>query len=155
MDKFAITAIVTALMFSVPVFADVAHHPEKVVGANSAPVPLAPQVKTMQDNVQRMSAQLDRIAKAKTDEARHKAMAEHMQSMMENMKMAHEMKAGMMEGGMAGKGGMAAMHGGKMGGGAGPDDASGRMQQMEKRLDMMQMMRRQEGAAATAPMPMK
>ena len=173
MNKFAMTAIATALAFSAPVFADDAHHPEKTAGATSAPAQAAPQVKRMQDNVKKMPAQLDRIAKAKTDEARQKAMAEHMQTMQENMKMAHDMKAGMMdcpmmEGGMMGKGGMAAMHGGMMGkggmgmmgGAAAPADAPDRMQQMEKRMDMMQMMmeqmmRRQEGAATAAPMPMK
>ena len=172
MNKFAMTAIATALAFSAPAFAEDAHHPEKAGEAKSAPAQPAPQVRKMQENVRKMPAQLDRIAKAKSDEARHKAMAEHMQTMQENMKMAHDMKAGMMdcpmmEGGMMGKGGMAAMHGGMMGkggmgmmaGGAAPAAAPDRMQQMEKRIDMMQMMmeqmmRRQEGALP-APMPMK
>jgi len=174
MNKFAMTAIAAALAFSAPVFAEEAHHPEKAGEATSAPAQPAPQVKKMQDNVKKMPAQLDRIAKAKTAEARQKAMAEHMQTMQENMKMAHEMKAGMimdcpmMAGGMMGKGGMGMMGGGMMGkggmgmmgGGAAPADAPDRMQQMEKRMDMMQMMmeqmmRRPEGAASAAPMPMK
>lgn len=173
MNKFAMTAIAASLAFAAPVFAEEAHHPEKAGEAKSAPASPAPQVKKMQDNVKKMPAQLDRIAKAKTDEARHKAMAEHMQTMQENMKMAHAMKAGMMdcpmmEGGMKGKDDMAAMHGGMMakggmgmmGGGAAPADAPDRMQHMEKRMDMMQtmmeqMMRRQDGAAPAAPTPMK
>ncbi|MCK9381371.1 MAG: hypothetical protein M0P95_09945 [Sulfuritalea sp.] len=160
MNKFAMTAIAAALAFSAPVFAEDAHHPENAADAKSAPAQPAPQVKKMQDNVKKMPAQLDRIAKAKTDEARQKAMAEHMQTMQENMKMAHDMKAGMMDcpmmhGGMMGKGGM-----GMMGGGAAPADAPDRMQQMEKRMDMMQMMmeqmmRRQEGASPATPMPMR
>ena len=173
MNKFAMTAIAASLAFAAPVFAEEAHHPEKAGEVKVAPAQPAPQVKKMQDNVKKMPAQLDRIARAKTDEARQKAMAEHMQTMQENMKMAHDMKAGMMmdcpmmEGGMMGKGGMAAMHGGMMGkggmgmmgGGAAPADAPDRMQQMEKRMDMMQMMmeqmmRRQDGTAP-APMPMK
>jgi len=172
MNKFAMTVIAASLAFAAPVFAEEAHHPETAGEAKSAPAQPAPQVKKMQENVKKMPAQLDRIAKAKTDEARQKAMAEHMQTMQENMKMAHEMKAGMMdcpmmEGGMMGKGGMAAMHGGMMGkggmgmmgGGGAPADAPDRMQQMEKRMDMMQMMmeqmmRRQDGSPP-APMPMK
>ncbi len=173
MKTTAMTAIATALAFSAPVFADDAHHPEQAAAAKSAPAPLAPQVKKMQDNVKKMQPQLDRIAKAKTDAERQKAMAEHMQTMQENMHMARGMQAGMMmdcpmmEGGMMGKGGMGMMHGGMMGkggmgmmgGGVAPADAPDRMQQMEKRMDMMQMMmeqmmRRQDGSAP-APMPMK
>jgi hypothetical protein len=172
MNKFAMTAIAASLAFGAPVFAEEAHHPEKAGEAKSAPAQAAPQVKKMQDNVKKMPAQLDRIAKAKTDEARQKAMAEHMQTMQENMKMAHDMKAGMMdcpmmEGGMMGKGGMGMMHGEMMGkpgmdmkaGDTAAASPADRMQQMEKRMDMMQMMmeqmmRRQDGTAP-APMPMK
>ena len=159
MKKIAMTAIAAALAFSAPVFADDAHHPEKAADAKSAPAPLAPQVKKMQDNVKKMPAQLDRIAKARTDAERQKAMVEHMQTMQENMGMARGMQAGMMmdcpmmEGGMMGKGGMGMMgKGGMMGGGgmgmmgggqgmAGADDMMAkRMEMMEKRMDMMQMM---------------
>ena len=164
MNKIAMTAIAAALAFSTPVIAEDAHHPEKAAEAKGATAQPAPQVK-------KMPAQLDRVAKARTDAERQKAMAEHMQTMRENMKMAHDMKAGMMdcpmmEGGMMGKGGMGMMGGGMMGkggmgmgGGAAPADAPDRMQQMEKRMDMMQMMmeqmmRRQDGPAP-APMPMK
>lgn len=172
MNRITMTAIAASLAFAAPVFADDAHHPEKAAEAKSAPAQPAPQIRKMQDNVKKMPAQLDRIAKAKTDEARHKAMAEHMQTMQENMKMAHYMKAGMMdcpmmEGGMMGKGGMGMMHGEMMGkpgmdmkaGDAAAAIPADRMQQMEKRMDMMQgmmeqMMRRQDGAAP-APMPMK
>ena len=171
MKNIAVTAIAAALAFSAPVFADDAHHPEKAADAKSAPAPLAPQVRKMQDNVKKMLSQLDRVAKARTDAERQKAMAEHMQTMQENMGMARGMQAGMMDcqmmHGMMGKGGMGMMQGGMMGkGGMGmmggataPAEAADRMQQMEKRMDMMQMMmeqmmRRQEGAAP-APMPMK
>ena len=167
MNKFAMTAIAVSLAFAAPVFAEEAHHPKKAGDAKSTPAEPAPQVKKMQDNVKKMPAQLDRIARAKTDEARHKAMAEHMQTMQENMKMAHAMKAGMMDCHMMGKGGMGMMHGEMMGkpgmdmktGDAAAASPADRMQQMEKRMDMMQgmmeqMMRRQDGAAP-APMPMK
>ncbi|MDZ4254661.1 MAG: hypothetical protein U1A72_18990, partial [Sulfuritalea sp.] len=76
MKKFAMTAIAASLAFAAPVFAEEAHHPEKAGETKSAPAQPAPQVKKMQDNVKKMPAQLDRIAKAKTDEARQKAMAE-------------------------------------------------------------------------------
>ena len=95
------------------------------------------------------------IAKSKTDDDRQKAMAEHMRTMQENMMMARGMQAGMMgcpmmEGGMMGKGGMGMMGGGMMmdcpmmgqmmGGGMMGEQMMQRMQQMEKRMDMMQMM---------------
>ena len=120
MNKIAMTAIAAALAFSTPVIAEDAHHPEKAAEAKGATAQPAPQVKKMQDNVKKMPAQLDRVAKARTDAERQKAMAEHMQTMRENMKMAHDMKAGMMdcpmmEGGMMGKGGMGMMGGGMMG----------------------------------------
>ena len=151
MNKITLTAIAAALAFSAPVFADDAHHPEKAAEAKSAPVQPAPQVRKMQDNVKRMQAQLERIAKAKTGEEQQKAMAEHMQTMQENMSMARGMQGGMMPCPMM-EGGM-----GMMGGGA--TGTPERMQQMEKRMDMMQMMmeqmmRRQEGAPM-APAPMK
>ena len=167
MNKFAMTAIAASLAFAAPVFADDAHHPEKAQeakGAPAKPAAKAPEqaVKKMQDNVKKMQGQLDRIAKAKTDDDRQKAMAEHMQTMQENMMMARGMQAGMMgcpmmEGGMMGKGGMGMMGGGMMGGPqAGGAD---RMQQMERRMDMMQMMmeqmmRRPDGQPQQ-PMPMK
>jgi uncharacterized protein YycO len=142
MKKLAMTAIAASLAFSLPVFADDAHHPEKAAAATNAPTP---QVGKMQENVKKMQSQLERIAKAKNDAERQKAMAEHMQTMQENMGMARGMQAGMMmdcpmmEGGMMGKGGMGMMGGGQ--GMAGADDMMAkRMEMMEKRMDMMQMM---------------
>ena len=143
MNKLAMTAIAASLAFAAPVFADDAHHPEKAQEAKAAPAKPEQTVKKMQDNVKKMQGQLDRIAKAKSDDERQKAMAEHMRTMQENMQMARGMQAGMMscpmmEGGMMGKGGMGMMGGGMMGG----PQAGGaeRMQQMERRMDMMQMM---------------
>ncbi|MBK5204597.1 MAG: hypothetical protein JJD98_04065 [Polaromonas sp.] len=82
----------------------------------------------MQDNVKKMQPQLDRIAKAKTDEERQKAMTEHMKT----MQMARGMQADTM--------GCPMMEGGMMGGGAQPDGSPERLRQMEKRMDMMQSM---------------
>jgi len=145
MKKIAMTAIAAALAFSAPVFADDAHHPEKSEEAKGAPAQIAPQVKKMQDNVKKMQPQLDRIAMAKTDAERQKAMAEHMQTMQENLGMARGMQAGMMmdcpmmEGGMMGKGGMGMM-GGSQGMTGADDMMAKRMDMKEKRMDMMQMM---------------
>lgn len=148
MKNLATTALAAALAFATPVFAEEAHHPETAPGAKS--VPAKPAVKNstqtvqkMQDNVKKMQPQLNRVAKAQTDEERQKAMAEHMKTMQENMMMARNMQAGtmgcpMMDDmgkGMMGKGGM-----GMMGGGAQSAGSPDHMQQMEKRMEMMQDM---------------
>ncbi len=146
MNKITMTAIAASLAFSVPVFANDAHHPEKAPDVKSAPVQPAQQVKKMQDNVKKMQGQLDRIAKAKTDEDRQTAMAEHMRTMKENMSMASEMQGGKMEcpmmgGGMMGKGGMDKM------------DAPDRMQKMEKRMDMMEQKMQSHDGVTSMPAP--
>ena len=151
----AMTAIAASVAFATAAFADDAHHPQQIPEPGAVPTePAAPAVQKMQDNVKKMQAQLDRIAAAKTDEERQKAMAEHMQTMQENMKMASGMRAGMMdcpmmEGGMMGKGGMGMM------GGNSPDAMAKHMERMEKRMDMMQMMMEQMTKSASMPMPAK
>ena len=177
MNRITTSAIAVTLAFSTAVFADDAHHPGKAAEAKVAPAQsAAQQVRKMQDNVRKMQAQLDRIAKARTDAERQAAMAEHMQTMQENMGMARGMQAGMtgcpmMESAMMGKGGGMGMMGGgptgggmgggmgMMGGGAPAAGAEDRMQQMEKRMDMMQMMMQQmmshQGGMAPAPVPAK
>jgi hypothetical protein len=168
MIKFTTAAIAASLIFAAPAFAADEHHPENSEAAqSSAAVPdAAATVRKMQGNVRKMQAQLERMAKAKTDEQRQTIMLEHMKTMHENMDLAHSMEGGdmacdMMRGGKMG-GHMDMMHKGGMGGmgmmgGEGRAEASpDRMQQLEKRLDMMQMMmeqmmRHQEGA----PAPMK
>jgi hypothetical protein len=148
MKKLAMTALAVALAFGSPAFAEDAHHPETAPAAKSVPArPIAKSptqtVQKMQDNVKKMQSQLERIAKVKTDEERQKAMAEHMQTMQENMMMARSMQADIvgcpmmddMGKGMMGKSGM-----GMMGGGARPEGSPERMQQMEMRMDMMQDM---------------
>ena len=171
MNKIVLASIAASLAFATPAFADDAHHPEKGQEAQASAAKTGTKtpeqaVKKMQDNVKIMQAQLDRIAKAKTDQERQKAMAEHMQTMQENMKMARGMHSGkmgcmMMEGGMMGGGmgmmGKGGMGMGMMGDGMQSGGSPEHMQQMEKRMDMMQMMmeqmmRRQEGQQ---PMPMK
>ena len=170
MQKLAMTAIAASLAFATPAFADHDHHPQKgeeaKAGSAKPAAMSAATVQKIQDHVKKVQAQLDRIAKASTDEERQKATAELSQMMRGNMKMARGMKAGtmdcpMMEHGKMGKGGMGMMGGGMMGGGMGakgdgaqPGASAERMQQMEKRMDMMQMMmeqmmRRPEGQQAT------
>jgi len=157
MNRFTIATLSAAVALALPAWADDAHHPEKAAAVKTAPgaaVTSQPgqALPKMRGNVKKMQAQLERIAKAPTDEARQKAIAEHMQTMHENMQMARGMQAqamgcpmmdggmmgkGMMrgEGGMMGKGGM-----GMMGSGTPADGAADPMQQMEKRMEMMQEM---------------
>jgi len=149
MKKITLTVIAASLAFSLPVNAEEAHHPDQVAAATTVS---APQVGKMQENVKKMRSQLDRIAKAKTDSERQKAMADHMQTMQENMQMAHGMKScPMMEGGMMGKGGQ-----GMMGQGMASDGMmTKRMDMMEKRMDMMQMMMQGRMGAPEAVVPAK
>ncbi|MBI2313920.1 MAG: hypothetical protein HYU77_15590 [Betaproteobacteria bacterium] len=138
-------------------------------------------VQKLKDNTKKLQAQLDKIGKAKDARERQKLLGEHMQTMQESMMVAGAMgSGGMMGGGMmgggmmgcpmmsgmmgGGQGGMMGMmHGGQgggmmgggmMGGGAGgpgADAMMGRMQQMEKRVDMMQMMMEQMLKGQTPP----
>lgn len=134
-------AMAMSLIFAAPVFADDAHHPEAAPAAPAAPA----TVTKMQGNVKEMQAQLDRVSKAKTDEERQQAMAEHMQTMMENMQLARGMPAGKMD--------CSTMHGGmKMGHAGAPDQAaSDRLQQLEKRMEMMERMMAPHDAGAATP----
>ena len=151
MKKLSATAIATALAFAIPAWADDAHHPEKAEqaaapaaapapvkpAANPPPAAVAPTVQQMQANLKTMKVQLDRIAAAKSDAERREAIAAHLQTMQDNMRLAQGMEGGMM--------GCPMMGGGMMMGGG---DMAKRMEQMEKRMDMMQMMLEQ-----TAPRP--
>lgn len=145
MKSILIAAMAACLGLAIPAYADDAHHPEQAAAAPQAPADAPAQtLQKMQDKVKEMQGQLERVAKAKTDEDRQKAIAEHMMTMQENMMLARRMQDGMMGCPMMGSG-MGAM----MGQQGGPGDGSmqmgmmARMQQMEKRLDMMQMMMEQ------------
>ena len=144
MNKLVMTAIAASLAFANPAFAVDAHHPEKTTSTTAKP---AAPMKDMQDNVKKMQAQLERIGKTTDDAERQKLIAEHMQTMHENMQAAK----GMMGGGMACpmmKGGMD-MGMMQKGGGSDAEPMMQRMQQMEKRMDMMQMMMEQMGKMPT------
>lgn len=159
-----------ATAFTLPALADDAHHPA------GAATPAAPQaapatarakapvpeqtVKKMQTNAKLMLGQLNRLEKAKTESEFQSILAEHRQTMRENMMLLRGMAGGdmaAMQGGpgmgdqgmpcMAGGQGMM-MHGGPggmqggqgmMGGmGAMHDAMMQRMEQMEKRLDVLE-----------------
>ncbi|MFA6313372.1 MAG: hypothetical protein WCV99_10630 [Sterolibacterium sp.] len=143
--------------------ADEAHHPDKKGDSIEAKAPAQPIIegtRKLQYNVKKMQAQLDLLAKSKAPEEQQKALAETMQTMHESMMLGKSMACGgmkcpMMEGGMEmmNKKGMGMM--GPAGEGAGPEAMMGRMQQMEKRMDMMQMMMEQMTKAQSAPAPAK
>jgi hypothetical protein len=146
-----LTAIAASLLLALPAVAEEAHHPEQktdAVPTTQAPAtpaakpPAAAQpVQQMQANVKKMDAQLKRIAKEKNEAERNRLLGEHMQTMRENM-----MLAGGMAGGCPMMGsGMGMMMGPGAGMMMGPGDMMERMQQMEKRMDMMQMMLEQQG----------
>lgn len=148
--KKTLSVIATSMMLAFAVHAEDAHHPEQKTDATVAKAADQPSVtsgeaiKKMQGNVKKMRSQLDRIGKAKSDEERQRLMAEHMQTLRENMMAAKGMMGegaacSMMKGGKGGMAGMGMMkdQGGE---GSGHDAGMERMQQMEKRMDMMQMM---------------
>lgn len=139
--------IAGALAMPSMVWADDAHHPEKASPPAAAQAkPAAPEqtVKKMQANVKKLQAQLGRLGKAKDEAEFQKLLAEHMWTMHENMAMAEGMAG--MGCGMMGAHDMHGMMGGAGGNMAGDHAAMmQRMQQMEKRMDMM------EQAAPPAP----
>lgn len=152
MKKLTMVALVAFLVVAYPAFAVDEHHPETPQATKPAAKDSQGAVKKMQDNVRKMEGQLSRLAKAKTDDDRHAAMFDYMRTMRENMALAHGMMEGMMDcpmmEGMAEKKGSMTMSGGGPSGGS-----ADRVQQLEKRMDTMQMMmeqmqRRQEAQPA-------
>lgn len=148
MKTLSTLAMAISLIFATPAFANDEHHPEKAPAAKTATAPtdasVPATVKKMQGNVKKMQAQLDRVSKAKSDDARQKAMAEHMQTMQENMHLARSMQSDMMD--------CEPIHGAMMGKAAASEGSPDRMQKMEMRMEMMeQMMHRQDGATGQTP----
>jgi hypothetical protein len=139
-----VALIASTSLATAPAMADDAHHPERAQAAQSAPTQATAKsseqtVKAMQANVKKMQIQLDRIATAKTDDERQKALMDHMQTMQESMQMGRGMQSGMTGCPMMGTMGQGGM---MMGSG---NSTEGRMQQMEKRMDMMEMMMKSGG----------
>jgi len=166
-------AILTALALSVPyAIADDAHHPDQpkpqsaTTAAPAAPASADKPVRAMKENTRKMQTQLDKIGRAKNPQERQKLLQEHMQAMRENMMLGKGMMddmmgCPMMKGGMMGEGMGMGMMGGGMGmmgegkAGAPPDAMMNRMNMMEKRMDMMQMMMEQITKPQGQPMPAK
>ncbi|BAL22446.1 hypothetical protein [Azoarcus sp. KH32C] len=142
--KSLLTVLALSLAAAWPAWAEDAHHPEKAQAAATASAP-EKTVQQMRDNAATMQQQLDALAAAKTPEERQKLLMQHMQTMRENMMLGQRMAAS--EGGGMGcamMGGMGMMQGGMMmgpdGAGASAEAMANRMHQMERRMDMMQMM---------------
>lgn len=122
------------------------HHPDQKPAAATAPA--APRdaekaVQQMGENVNKLRAQMDKILKTRDPAERQKLVQEHMQTLRASMATAAAAMGGMPgPGGMMGGGMMmdCPMMGQTMGGGMMGEQMMQRMQQMEKRMDMMQMM---------------
>ena len=130
MKNLTMTALIAAVAFAAPAFAEDAHHPQAAVStpkaakagpsnmqANEAMGKMDQQMRQMHEMHQKMMA-------TKTPEERNAFMADHMKAM---------------QGGMAMMGGMGAEGQGMMKGRM-PSDPAARQQMMEKRMDMMESM---------------
>ena len=156
MKKLLISSVVAGLLIGAPVvYADDAHHPDQQGQTSKVTAPVSADgdkaAQKMQENVKKMQAQLDKIQKTKDPKARQKLMMAHMQTMRESMMLGESMMPGMMDCSMM-KGGM--MKGAMMGegeAGASPDAMMERMNGMEKRMDMMQMMMEQMTKSQSMP----
>lgn len=156
------TAIALLCALALPAWADDAHHPEAVPAATApAPQAQAGTVKQLRANVKKLQTQLGRLSKAGSDAQRQALLGEYLRTLHENMALAESlggegMECPMMEGGMAhpmghemghemhhgmGQGTMPMMGGAD----AGQGSMAERMQLLEKRMDMMQMMMERMG----------
>lgn len=135
--RTTLTALAASLLLALPAVAEEAHHPEQKTDAVQTAKPAAKPLQQMQTNVKKMDAQLKRIANEKNEAERNRLLGEHMQTMRESMMLAGGMTGGcpMMGSGMGMMMGPGVM--------TGSGDMAERMQQMEKRMDMMQMMMEQ------------
>lgn len=144
-----------------PTFADDAHHPDQK--ADAAAPAAEKTIQKMQANIKKMQTQLEKIARSKDPKERQQLMKEHLMTMQENMRMGQGMMGmgcpmmsdgmGMMGGGMGQ--GMGMMGPAGMGPGGGPDATMNRIQMLEKRMDMMQMMLEQMSKGQQAGPAMK
>mgnify|MGYP001594305820 CR=1 FL=1 len=88
--KSTLSILAASLLLAFSAHAEEAHHPDEKAAAAVAKTPAQPDgevVKKMQGNVKKMQTQIDRLAKAKTTEERQKLLAEHKQTMHENMQL--------------------------------------------------------------------
>lgn len=133
MKSILITTLVSGLALAPAVFANDAHHPDRDRSAMSAAspagqLPADQAARLMQENVKRMQEQLENVHRAKDPAERERLLAEHLQTMHENMALGRSMmqggSAGMgdhggmgMMGGQGGMGMMGGMHGAASSGG--------------------------------------
>jgi len=154
-SRCAVYALLGFALTAPVAFGDDAHHPDQKTTPATGVAPQPPAkdpdkaLKQMKENADKLRTQVDKIAKAKDPAERQKLMQEHMQTLRMSMTTAGGMMGGMgggpgagMGAGMMGGGMMmdCPMMGQMMGGGMQGDGMMQRMQQMEKRMDMMQMM---------------
>lgn len=142
--------VTTALLLVGPIaWAVDEHHPDQKGGPAAAAPPASVKdteqtLQQMKQNADKLRVQMDKILKTKDPAERQKLMQEHMQTLRSSMATA----AGAMGGASGGGMGMGMMSGGMMdcsgmggaGGGVTNPAMSDQLNQMEKRLDMMQMM---------------
>ncbi len=153
MKNLTLVVAMTVPLLLVPVASAVEeHHPDQKPAApttQSPPKDPEQVVKQMKENADKLRAQVDKIARTRDPAERQKLVQEHMQTLRSSMMAAGGMMDGMGPGpgggmgmGMMGGGMMmdCPMMGQKMGGGMMGEQMMQRMQQMEKRMDMMQMM---------------
>jgi len=130
MKSVHLLTVAMLLAFPLPsLYADDAHHPEKRAQGKSAPMAAQKgmgggMMENMQVHMKKMMQQMQEIHEARDPDKRDRLTEEHMQSMQEGMKMMKGMGGGMM------------MGKGKPVG----DDMRTRMDMMEQRVEMIQMM---------------
>ena len=109
--------------------------------AEAAPDASSLSVMPMWSQMQRMHEEMQAIHNASDPAERRRLMREHMEAMQGMMQMMHGMMAGQgMMMGRHGQGEPGSMRGPMMGGGAPAPDSDRRLDMLEQRLNMMQMM---------------
>ncbi|WP_297504998.1 hypothetical protein [Ferrovum sp.] len=149
MKRFLLV-IAVSLMPMVSAYAEDSHHPDSDTGATvSKPAQQAEgeSIKQMQNQVMKMKSLLERYGKTRSNEEHQKLMSEYRQAMQENMMTAKAMMGGQgMSCPMMDRGGVEGQESERL---------MGWMQQMEKRMDMMQMMMERVNKSAVVPTPEK
>ena len=155
-QRYGIVVVSAAWLLAAPVaWAVDEHHPDQNTGSAAAAPPVSVKdteqaLQQMKQNADKLRAQMDKIITTKDPAERQKLMQEHIQTLRASLITAAGamggmpgsggmMGSGMMAGGMMDCPMMSGMMGGAGGGAANPAMMD-RLNQMEKRLDMMQMM---------------
>jgi phage shock protein A len=138
MNRLIISGVVAMLLLpGAGALAEQAHHPDGANAPAQANQANADMMAQMQERMRKMHQQMEQIRTTKDEAVRNKLIDEHMTAMQEEMKMMRGMGGGMMQDMM---GGGMAVDGKSMAGMSGEGDAMARLNMMEKRMDMMQMM---------------